>query len=175
MRKNILLVFSVTAILVAACGNNKNKDGNEEPVAEAGKVYTPVQLNERIIAMENSLEEPMLKAEAEIKVRSGNGNMRGVAQSAKAMEDSIQLRVDEIKKLAPVGVGGEDFKVVSIRYFEFLKSIYTTYREIAEAKDENTKIEKGRQMQSLMNSQADVLSTLQQAQQKYAADNGFAY
>lgn len=127
------------------------------------------------MALENSLEEPMLKAEAEIKVRSDNGNMQGVAQSAKAMEDSIQLRVDEVKKLTPVGKGGEDFKIVLTRYFEFLKSIYTTYREIAEAPNDNVRAEKGKQMQSIMNAQSSVITTLQQAQQKYAADNGFVY
>lgn len=173
MKINILIIFCF-ALGFASCANNKNHDA-ETPAAEAGKVYTPVQLNETIMALENSLEEPMLKAEAEIKVRSSNANMAGVAQSAKAMEDSIQLRLDAAKNLSPVGVGGEDFKVVSVRYFEFLKSIYTTYREMAEAKDDNIKMEKAKQMESLMNSQAGVMATLQQAQQKYATDNGFVY
>ncbi len=173
MKVNILILFCL-ALGFASCANNKNHDA-ETPAAEAAKVYMPVQLNETIMALENSLEEPMLKAEAEIKVRSSNANMAGVAQSAKAMEDSIQLRLDAAKNLSPVGVGGEDFKVVSVRYFEFLKSIYTTYREIAEAKDDNIKMEKAKQMESLMNSQAGVMATLQQAQQKYATDNGFVY
>ena len=164
----------IIIILFFACGNNK-ENSNEEPTSQAGKVYTPVQLNEGITALENGLEEPMLKAEAEIKVRSGNNNMAGVAQSAKAMEDSIQVRIDAINKMSPVGKGGEDYKIVAARYFEYLKSIYTTYREIAEAKDENGRVEKSNKMQSIMNAQNAVLSNLQQAQQKYAADNGFVY
>lgn len=173
MIKNLLIALFVTSLI--SCGNNKTNKEAEPANAEAGKVYTAVQLNERIMALENSLGEPMLKAEAEIKARSDNNNVAGVIQSAKAMEDSVQLRVDEIKKLSPVGVGGEDYKVVAVRYFEYLKSIYTTYKEIAEAKDDNVKIEKAKQMQSIVASQPAVLANLQQAQQKYAADNGFVY
>ena len=175
MIKNILLPLCI--MLLVSCGNDKGtgNDNNNVPATDAGKVYTPVQLNEKIMAIEASLQEPMLKAEAEIKVRGGNGNIAGVAQSAKAMEDTIQLRLNEVKALSPVGVGGEDYKLVATRYFEHLKSIYTLYKEIAEAKEENIKIDKANQMQTVISAQPAILTNLQLAQQKYAADNGFVY
>lgn len=173
MMKNFLWMLCMA--LFISCGNNENANKDDAATTQPGKVYTAVQLNERIIALESSLEEPMLKAEAEIKVRGDKGNMGGVAQSAKALEDSIQVRIDEVKNLAPVGVGGEDYKIVAIRYFEHLKSIYTAYKEIAGATNDNTRQQKVQQMQSIISAQPAIMANLQQAQQKYAADNGFVY
>lgn len=172
MIKNIAFVLAI--LFLISCNSN-TESGNNSTEKNAQKVHTPVQLNERVMALENSLEEPMLKAEAEIKVRSDNGNYDGVIQSAKAMEDTIQLRIDHVKSLDPVGVGGDDFKLISTRYFEYLKSIYTTYREMAEAKTDEARLEKAKQMEAIMKGQADVLGNLQRTQQKYAADNGFVY
>lgn len=174
MMKNFLWMLCMA--LCISCGNNESAENESAATAaEPGRVYTAVQLNERIVALESSLEEPMLKAEAEIKVRGDKGNLDGVAQSAKAMEDTIQVRIDAVKAFTPVGVGGEDYKTVATRYFEHLKSIYTTYREIAEANNDNTRQEKAQQMQSIISAQPAIMANLQQAQQKYAADNGFVY
>lgn len=169
------IFYALALLTLIACNTNKENTGQTESTAVPGQAYTPAQLNERIVALESSLEEPMLKAEAEIKVRGDRGNVEGVKQSAKAMEDSIQLRIDDLKKLSPVGVGGEDFKLVATRYFDYMKEIYTTYRQLAESKSEKEQNEKAKHMTDLMNAQPGVLNNLRAAQQKYAADNGFAY
>lgn len=173
MIRSTLILFCFA--ILSSCGNSKTGAEKDTPATDVNQAYTPVQLNEKIMDLENSLAEPMLKAEAEIKARGDNGNIEGVIQSAKAMEDTIQLRLTKLKGLSTVGVGGEDFKTATVRYFEYLKSIYTTYKEIAQAKDDNAKTEKRKQMETILSSQQAVMVNLQQTQQKYAADNGFVY
>ncbi|MFV0607371.1 MAG: hypothetical protein ACK5NK_16200 [Niabella sp.] len=173
MIKNIFFLLCI--VLLLSCKNRQTGEPENNNANRAGQVFTPVQLNQKVIDLENSMAEPILKAEAEIKVRSQNGNMEGVVQSAKAIEDSIQLRIDELNKISPVGVNGADFKLIATRYFEYMKSIYTTYKEIALAKDDAEKSAKAKQMESIIKAQADVVSNLQQAQQKYATENGFVY
>ncbi len=160
--KYIIFVSIAFLLVFVSCKSEKNEEA-----------VTPQKFNEKIVLLEESLEEPLLKAEAEIKVRSEKADFTGMAQSAKAMEDTVSKKISEIKKIAAVGKGGEDFKTVAVRYFEYIKSIYTSYRNIAEAKTEEARVEATKKMNDVLNSQPAVLSNLQTSQQKYATDNNF--
>ena len=160
--KYIIFVSIAFLLVFVSCKSEKNE-----------QAVTPQKFNEKIVLLEESLEEPLLKAEAEIKVRSEKADFTGMAQSAKAMEDTVSKKISEIKKIAAVGKGGEDFKTVAVRYFEYIKSIYTSYRNIAEAKTEEARVEATKKMNDVLNSQPAVLSNLQTSQQKYATDNNF--
>lgn len=160
--KYIIFVSIAFLLVFVSCKSEKNE-----------QAVTPQKFNEQIVLLEESLEEPLLKAEAEIKVRSEKADFTGMAQSAKAMEDTVSKKISEIKKIAAVGKGGEDFKTVAVRYFEYIKSIYTSYRNIAEAKTEEARVEATKKMNDVLNSQPAVLSNLQTSQQKYATDNNF--
>ncbi|MCH5599606.1 hypothetical protein [Niabella ginsengisoli] len=73
----------------------------------------------------------------------------------------------------PVGKGGEDFKLVATRYFEYIKSIYTTYKKIGEAKNEQERTKAADEMMNTIGGQEAVMANLQAAQTKFAADNHF--
>lgn len=160
--KHLFLISIAFLFVVVSCKSEKAK-----------AVATPQQFNEKIVSLEESLEEPLLKAEAEIKVRSEKADFTGMAQSARAMEDTVTKKINEIKNIAAVGKGGEDFKTVAVRYFEYIKSIYTSYKNIAEAKTEEARAEATKKMSDVLNSQPAVLNNLQTSQQKYATDNNF--
>ncbi len=139
------------------------------------KMATPEAFNDRVYSMEQSLGEPLLKAEAEIRQKQQQGDFKGMAQAANAMEDSVDLRIRAIRKMKPPGVGGEDFKTAAVRYFEYLKMIYSNYGEIALAADVQGKDAAENKMARWLNWQTQVLANLRSAQAKYAADNGFVF
>ncbi|MFT3903187.1 MAG: hypothetical protein QM727_08435 [Niabella sp.] len=158
MKKYIVFTIAVSLFFVA-CNSKKE--------------MTPADFNETVVNMEQSLEEPLLKAEAEIKVRSDRQNWKGMSESAKSIEDSINVRLKKIEQMPAVGVGGEDFKLVAKRYFEYMKGIYTSYAEIANAKDDAGREEASKKMQNMLASQPEVIQNMQASQLKYARENGF--
>lgn len=164
--RQVIAFCVLSSVVFFSC---KSQSSDTGPVPANPKEYS-----EKIADLEESLAEPLLKAEAEIKVRGDKGDFAGMAQSAKAMEDTVELRIHTLKKIDPVGKGGEDFKTVSVRYFEYIKSIYTSYKNIAEAKDEEAKKVAADKMAAVINAQPGVLTNLKTAQDKFAAENAFA-
>lgn len=149
---------------MVACKQSEKEATNPAP-------QTPQQYLNRIMDMENSLAEPMLKTEAEIKVRSEKLDYEGATTSAKAMEDTIQLKVNEWNALKAVGNGGEDFKIMGTRYLEFLKSIYTGYKKIGSAADDDARAVEFQKLSDILKAQPQVQANLQQAVATYSADN----
>lgn len=160
-----ILIPAIAFVMLFSC---KSKTTETGPAPQTAKEY-----NEKIIDLEESLSEPLLKAEAEIKVRGERGDFPAMAQSAKAMEDTVDTRINALKKMEPVGKGGEDFKTVSVRYFEYIKSIYTSYKNIADAKDDAARGKANEEMIKVMNAQTGVMANLKATQDKFAADNAF--
>ncbi|MFT4094136.1 MAG: hypothetical protein QM640_10900 [Niabella sp.] len=165
MKQCILLCMISPIILFTSC-KTKSTDTGTRPL-------TAQEYNDKVIDLEESMSEPLLKTEAELKARSDKDDFAGMAQSAKAMEDTVDLRINALKKMDAVGKGGEDFKTVAVRYFEYLKSIYTGYRNIAEAKTDEAKKEASEKMTNILSAQPGVMENLRNTQNKYAADNGF--
>lgn len=163
--KYFILLFSILATIAISC-KSKSTDTSNQP-ATAKDYY------EKILDLEESMSEPLLKTEAEIKARSDKNNFAGLAQSAKAMEDTIDIRINIIKKMDAAGKGGEDFKTMAVRYFEYIKSIYTAYRNIGEAKNEEDRKAAADKMTTIINAQQGVIANLNNAQNKFAADNAF--
>ncbi len=152
-------------VMLISCNNSS---GDE-------KASTPEQFNDRVYSMEQSLGEPLLKAEAEIRRQQLQGDFKGMTQTANAMEDSVDLRIRAVREMKPLGVGGEDFKTAALRYFEYLKKIYSNYGEIAQAEDVQSKDAAENKMARWLSWQTQVLANLRSAQAKYAADNDFVF
>lgn len=160
-----LPIFLILSISMLSC-QSKTSDNNHQPL-------TAQEYYQKIVDIEESLSEPLLKTEAEIKARSDKNNFAGMAQSAKAMEDTIDIRINTIKQMNAVGRGAEDFKTITIRYFEYIKSIYTAYKNIGEAKNEQERQAAADKMATIINAQQDVINNLNITQNKFAADNAF--
>ncbi len=165
--KQLFIIASIAAFSFTACKSKTTDTGDTPAPATASQYY------EQVAALEETMSEPLLTTEAAIKARGDKKDFDGIARSAKAMEDTVDLRIDALKKLEPVGKGGEDFKLVATRYFEYIKSIYTSYKKIGEAKTEEERMKGADEMTNIINGQAAVMANLQSAQAKFAADNGF--
>ncbi|MGC4234678.1 MAG: hypothetical protein QM594_16970 [Niabella sp.] len=163
--RSILTRALLLAIIFTACKSKSADTG--------GTPQTASEYYEKIIELEETMSEPLLTTEAAIKARGDKQDFEGIARSAKAMEDTIDIRINAIKKMKPVGHGAEDFKIVVTRYFEYIKSIYTAYRTIGEAKTEEERMKAADKMANTINGQEAVMANLQAAQAQFAASNHF--
>jgi hypothetical protein len=90
------------------------------------------------------------------------------------MEAAIQKAIEHLDELpVPDVKEGKEFKAGFMKYFSFMKSVYTDYRKIAEAKTEeerNKLLLKIQQVQTKSREEQEKVRTIQQ---KYANANGF--
>src|SRR5690606_14515692 len=124
MMKQLLIVTVISAFAFLSC-KSKSTDTGEAP-ANASQYY------EKIIELEESMSEALLTTEAAIKARGDKKDFEGIARSAREMEDSVDLRINALKKMEPLGKGGDDFQLVATRYYEDSKRIHETDKQVSE-------------------------------------------
>lgn len=135
---------------------------------------TAKQYSDDVVKMEQSLAEPIRQAENEIKNYADSLKYDQLSAAAKKMEDIIQAKIDTLERVDVAGFnGGDDFKTVAVRYFGYIKSLYTSYKAIGDAKDEPGRIAASDKMNQILSVQQNVNLNMQEAQVKFAAENGF--
>ena len=67
----------------------------------------------------------------------------------------------------------DNFRDASIRYFEFMKSMYTGYKTYARAGSDEARNEELTKLQELLSKKDAAIRDMQTAQKKYADANGF--
>lgn len=96
-----------------------------------------------------------------------------VVEGAKA-EKLIDNVIVEIRDTpAPDAKDGERFKADIIKYFEFMKSVYTTYREFGSAPNEEERNNVVVKLQKIVANRQGVTNKIQASQRSFATANGF--
>lgn len=132
------------------------------------------QFSDEVAVLEQGLAEPIRQTENTIKKCADSADYKCVAAAAEKMEGIIQEKIDQIEKVdVSKFTGGEDFKTVAVRYFEYFKSLYTAYRAIGDAPDEPARVEASNRMNQILVAQEEVMLRLQDTQVRFAAENGF--
>jgi len=133
-----------------------------------------LQFSERIVSAEMELAEPLAKAEQSIRRQADSNSYEAMSRTAEHAEKLVQKKIDEIKKLsASEFKGGNEFKRSALDYFGYVKSIYTTYKNIGNANNEDVRLAHSKQMDTILASQQNMITLMQAAQDKFAVENGF--
>jgi len=104
---------------------------------------------------------------------AGLGQLDSVAIVSEVLEKKFDVVLDDMKKKpAPDAKGGEHFKAEVIKYFEYMRSIYTSYKDFARADTEGREAERAHMLE-LVQKKPEILATIQREQQQFASDNGF--
>jgi len=130
--------------------------------------------NDMIAAKQKSLGESMDDAEPNLKNYFASYQYDSIASTSSKMETKIDSIVNEIKiKPAPGVKQGENFKKAALHYFDYMKSIYTSYKNYGlQTTPEGRQIQL--QIMSMVIRQEDkMIADMQQAQRIFAKDNGF--
>lgn len=159
MLKKLIIIATLVAGM-AACKPNNSK---------AARDY-----NNDIIAKENILEPDVMAAESNVAKYNEAGQFDSIAAVGEKMESLVQTTIDEINALpVPKAKGVDDFKAAMIRYFRFIKSRYTNYKEFGQAGTDEKRQEVLLKIQNMVSQKQDILNEMQAAQRKFAEANNF--
>jgi hypothetical protein len=97
-----------------------------------------------------------------------------IALVSRKMEVSVQNAMDHLDNLpVPDAKEADAFKAGFMKYFRFMKSVYTGYRKVAEAKTEEERNKYLAEVQLIPAKRLEVQNEIKAVQQKYADANGF--
>lgn len=130
--------------------------------------------SENIVKKEKALEPFILETEDKIGKFQEAGQFDSLVACSERMEGRIEKAIGEIKaEAAPSGKEGEEFKQATVRYFTYMKEIYTSYKEVATQPTEEGRNEKLAKMIEFLKEKDKVIADMQAAQKKFAKANNF--
>lgn len=140
----------------------------------ACKSKSGFKYSQDIVAKERSLEPAFQDGQTRITAYATVGNYDSVIIVAKSLEAKVQNTIDEIEKMPkPNAKGVDDFKSAIMKYFGYMKSIWTSYRKWAEAPTEEERQAELNNVTKIEGERFEVVREMQTAQRKYADQNGF--
>lgn len=130
--------------------------------------------SESIVAKEKSLEPEIQATEKNVEKYLTASQYDSVAIAGERMEKLVQQKIDEINALSvPKAKDVDNFKAATIRYFNFIKSMYAGYKNLGKAATEEDRQQVIADLQKLVGEKQAVVDEMQKAQKKYADANGF--
>jgi len=130
--------------------------------------------NDMIVQKQKSLGTDMDAAEPKLKNYFASFEYDSIVSVSNRMEAKIDSIIQDIKnKPAPKVKQGDNFKKAALNYFDYMKSIYTSYKNYAsETTPEGHQI--GQKIISMVTNEEDsMIASMQKAQRIFARDNGF--
>lgn len=130
--------------------------------------------NDMIVEKQKSLGKNMDQAAPLLKNYFATYDYDSIASVSSRMEIKIDTIIKEIaRKPAPPVEQGENFKKAALRYFDYMRSIYTSYKNYGLQNSPE-----GRQIQlqimtMIIHNEDKVIAEMQNAQKIFAKDNGF--
>lgn len=130
--------------------------------------------SEKIAAIENSLEPEIVKTEDAMQRFFIASHFDSISIVGGQMEQKVEDAINKIKTMpAPSVKEADNYKNAAVAYFEYIKSVYTAYREYGSAENEDVREEKRKNILEVAGKKQDVVATIQSAQKKFAKANGF--
>jgi hypothetical protein len=155
VKKMISLLFIVVSIV--SCKSNNAFKYSQDFVASEKKLMPMIETTER-------------KVEEYIALKQYDS----MAIVSEKLENAIGETIKDAKaRPASDAKDGEKFKVDVIKYFEFLKSVYASYKDFGNAPTADARKAEVVKMQQLLSKKTDVVKIIQTAQQDFAKANGF--
>jgi hypothetical protein len=97
-----------------------------------------------------------------------------IAIAGEKMEQLVDVKLQEIKKApAPDVKEGDNFKEACVKYFGYIKSMYTSYKEFGLAATDEARQEARQKIVDLAGGKQAAINDMQTAQKKFADANGF--
>lgn len=154
------LSFIVAVILLATITGCKSK--------------TAFNYSEKIVKLERDLGPEIAKTEKQMAKFLETQAYDSVISISSHMENMVESKLEIIRNTqAPTVPEADNFKKAAIRYFTYMKSIYSAYKNYASQTEEEGR-EKARQEWANVAEQGDdEVNSMQMAQRKYAKANNF--
>ena len=133
-----------------------------------------LKYSQTIVKLERSLMTDIEQTENKVEQFANEQNYDSIIAVADRMEKIIDGKLQEVTTLpAPKAKEAENFKQASIRYFSYLKSIYTSYKKFGLAQSDDARQREMENLQEIVARKSEAVNEMQSAQKKYADANGF--
>jgi len=130
--------------------------------------------SENIVKLEKSLVPDMESTEKKVEKYINADQFDSIAPAGAYMESLVQKKMDEINKIpVPRAKEADNFKRAALRYFEYIKKMYTGYKNLGNAKAGEERENVIKDLQELIEGKQAAINEMQRAQRKYAEANGF--
>jgi hypothetical protein len=130
--------------------------------------------SEKIVKMEKDLGPDIEKADAQMAKFIETQTYDSVAIIAARMETLVEGKISEIKSTEPPAVEKADnFKRAAIRFFTFMKNMYTAYKNFASQTNEEEREKERQKLVDLATQIETAVKEMQKAQKEYADANNF--
>ncbi|MBK7433958.1 MAG: hypothetical protein IPI66_08705 [Chitinophagaceae bacterium] len=152
--------FALALLLVAGFAACKSKDA--------------FNYSQEFVKKERSLLPDINKTEDNVKRYIAAEQYDSIAIAGANMEKIVDAKLKEIRdEPAPKAKEADNFKEAGIKYFLFIKSMYTGYKDFGNAKTPEDRETEMNKLRELVDKKTDAVNDMQAAQRKYADANGF--
>jgi hypothetical protein len=156
MVKKIIIVVLIVISIVSCKSNNAFKYSQD------------------FVASEKKLMPLIEDTEKKVEQYIAQAQYDSMAIVSEKLENAIGETIKDAKaKPAADAKDGEKFKVDVIKYFEFLKSVYGSYKDYGNAENDEARQQEVMKMQQLLSKKVEVVKIIQTAQKDFAKANGF--
>lgn len=126
------------------------------------------------VKKEMSLMEDITTTENKVERFFSAAQYDSIAIAGEKMEQLVEVKIQELKNApAPDVKEGENFKEACLKYFRFIKSMYTGYKNFGSAATEEQREAEKTKIIELTGKRQDAMNDIKAAQKKYADANGF--
>jgi len=133
-----------------------------------------VDYNNIVVKDQQSLAKSMEQTEPQLKNYFTNYEYDSIASVSSRMEAKIDSIIRDIQnRPAPKVKQGENFKKAVLNYFDYMKTIYTSYKNYGSESTPEGRIIGLAVISRVTNSEDKAIADMKQAQRIFAKDNGF--
>lgn len=130
--------------------------------------------SQAIVKLERSLMSDIEQTESKVEQFATVQDYDSIVAVSERMEKILDGKLQEVTTMpAPKAKEAENFKQASIRYFSYLKSIYTSYKKFGLAQSDEARQRVMENLQELVAGKTAAVNEMQTAQKKFADANGF--
>jgi hypothetical protein len=147
----------ITLMLVAGCTSN-----------------TAFEYSQAIVKIETDFAAEIVPADKKVSRYLDADQHDSASIITQQMEDLAEKRLEQVRNLKVPNVKEADnFRLAAIRYFTYLKTLYTSFNSFTKASSEQTREAERQRLAKIVADKDDATRSLQLAQRKFAAANHF--
>jgi hypothetical protein len=130
--------------------------------------------SEDIIKKERSLIPEITATEKRVEKYIEIEQYDSIAIAGAKMEKLVQQKIDEIKSMKmPKVKEADNFRMATLRYFDYIKSMYTGYKDLGNAATTEAREKVLDGLRKIINGKQAAINDMQAVQRKFASANGF--
>ena len=130
--------------------------------------------NDKIVGEQRKLAQSMDEEAPELKNYFVNYEYDSIVSVANRMEARISTIINEVNETPVPNVSqGENFKKASLRYFNYMKDIYTAYKNYGMQTTPDGREIQMQVIEKMTSGEDQVIADMQKAQQIFGKNNGF--